>query len=873
MDFLKINLVLVMLLAHYFMHGQQQQSGIEKSVEDVGYLVTLRISDSGQWGSYLMKYKNAQDTLVVTNTSYEKQYTFPGAGGGEFISGTQWYACKRDKQMILTNLKVDTVHIYNSVISYSFSEQGRFLALLYGDSSNSSGKVLEVKDLVNGTKFSISQVNEYKFKDNYLSYLTDGSTKKAVLHDLHSKEPILLHSSKVKLKKLTWNKGGTSLAFMEEVQNSSHKEVNHRIYFYNIADVNLKESIFDPYTQPDFPQGNYIADNYASILALSDDGKRVIFDLKPYFNRKEEEGDVQIWYHDDEELYPARGNVSYSRISPKRSVWWPGGNRFLQVGTVDNPVTIFTADQKHALVTNGYKSPSISTFSAPKDYYLVDLELDKRTLMLEDQTDDGTGRYIQISPKGRFVAYYRNKNWWVYDINSGHHLNISKQLPFPVYDEKYDRAGEKPAYDQVYWAKDDSALFLYDKYDIWKISPDGSQAVKMTNGREQQLEFRLQKKVYKESAYNHLYAQYLSDVVDTDLPLVLEVFNPTTKDMGYSICQEEGGIKDITWNSSSMKLAKKARTADVYIFREESYNKAPAVKIISNGGVAKTMVSSKSHLKNHQVSRAELIHYKGVRGEDLQGILYYPYNFKQGEKYPMVTHIYERQSDTFHRYLMPGLLVDLEGINFTNFLKNGYFVLLPDISYKLNEVGASATSCVVAAVTTALKTGNIDANRLGLMGYSFGGYETNLILSQTQIFATAVAGGAPSDAVSNYLGMGWNDRKPEIFRYENGMWRFKGSFYENKEAYLKNSPVHHAEKIKTPLLLYNGEKDGQVDWYQGIEMYLAMRRLKKKCVFLVYPDEDHIFIKESHKQDISKRILDWFDYYLKTDHNAKWITQ
>lgn len=83
----------------------------------------------------------------------------------------------------------------------------------------------------------------------------------------------------------------------------------------------------------------------------------------------------------------------------------------------------------------------------------------------------------------------------------------------------------------------------------------------------------------------------------------------------------------------------------------------------------------------------------------------------------------------------------------------------------------------------------------------------------------------------------------------------------------------NADKIKTPLLSWAGKEDGSVDWSQGVEMYLALNRLRKKNIFLVYPNEGHIMYSNQAKMDLTTKIKDWFDYYLKGEKPADWILE
>ncbi|CAN0367174.1 unnamed protein product, partial [Ectocarpus sp. 4 AP-2014] len=194
---------------------------------------------------------------------------------------------------------------------------------------------------------------------------------------------------------------------------------------------------------------------------------------------------------------------------------------------------------------------------------------------------------------------------------------------------------------------------------------------------------------------------------------------------------------------------------------------------------------------------------------------------------------------------------------------DGYLVFYPDIRYKLNDPGVSAVGCIEAGVRAMISKGLVDKDHIGLIGQSFGGYETAFAITQTNLFATAVAGAAVTDLVSWYHTLGTRDHdRTNMFFFEDGQYRFKDSFYKNPKAYLRNSSLHHAANINTPLLLWTGEEDHHVDWHQSIELYLGLRRLDKECRLLIYPKEGHSLLKPKNQVDLTRRIKDWFDKYL-----------
>lgn len=254
----------------------------------------------------------------------------------------------------------------------------------------------------------------------------------------------------------------------------------------------------------------------------------------------------------------------------------------------------------------------------------------------------------------------------------------------------------------------------------------------------------------------------------------------------------------------------------------------------------------------------------------MQGALFYPANYAPGKQYPMIVYIYEILSNTVHGYTMPSVRT---AYNTTNFTTNGYFVFRPDIVYETNDPGVSAVNCVVPAVKEVLKTGMIDPAKLGLMGHSWGAYQTSFLITQTDIFKAACAGAPLTDLISMSMSIYWNSGTPDQKIFETSQGRFDGAWYERTDAHIRNSPMFNAAKIKAPLLVAFGDKDGAVDWHQGIEMYGTLRRMEKPHVMLVYADENHGLAKKENQIDYQKKQREWFDHYLLGKPAEKWITE
>lgn len=233
-------------------------------------------------------------------------------------------------------------------------------------------------------------------------------------------------------------------------------------------------------------------------------------------------------------------------------------------------------------------------------------------------------------------------------------------------------------------------------------------------------------------------------------------------------------------------------------------------------------------------------------------------------------HLYEVQSRKRFTYVNPSLY-NGNGFNISNLTAQGHFVFLPDTIFETEDTGDAALDCVEAAVAEVLEKGDVDQRRIGLIGHSFGGYQTDYIITKSKLFACAVAGAAITNLVSATHALADDVSQPKFFIIENGQARMRGGFFEHKDRYLGSSPVMFADGVTTPLLAWTGQDDFHVKATQTMEFYMALRRMGKEHIMLVYPNEKHDIQGEIANADLTTKVEEWFDYYLKEGVVRDWM--
>lgn len=268
---------------------------------------------------------------------------------------------------------------------------------------------------------------------------------------------------------------------------------------------------------------------------------------------------------------------------------------------------------------------------------------------------------------------------------------------------------------------------------------------------------------------------------------------------------------------------------------------------------------------------AELFNWRAYNGKQATGIVYRPEDFQPGKKYPLIVYFYETLSDGLHNYIAPAPTPSRLNIPF--FVSRGYIVLAPDIHYANGLPGKSAYDYIVSGARALVKKGWVDSTKMGLQGQSWGGYQAAYIITKTNLFAAAWAGAPVANMTSAYGGIRWESGMNRQFQYERSQSRIGATLWEDTKSYLDNSPLFSLPKVSTPLVIMANDADGAVPWYQGIEMFTAMRRLGKKVWMLNYNGEAHNLVERKNRKDIQIREQQFFDWKLKGEKPAVWLSK
>lgn len=826
-----------------------------------GTLNIAKLSDSGQWVSYNMDY-DSNDTLIVKRTAGSTTFNFPGGIDGNF-GGENWFACRLpNKQLEVLNLIIGERHYIENTLEYSFFDEGKYLATLLesGDSkklvvSLTGGVVIEI--IENVTSISFNQEN------NALLYATASSGMSSVgilsFKKIYSKTRVT-DGNNCKFHNLNWHTDGKAVAFLKEVGAGQND-----LIFYVRKSKGL-------YSAPSTDIANLQASmriDPAQLIRISSDCKKLFFytkiaDLIPLADTV-----VQIWNGNDKWIYPMQQTMGKWNDYGNIVMWQPETGKVTQVTTREQPYVMLGGNEQFAILSNPKDYEPQYKQDGSRDYYILDFRTFEKRLFLKQQS--GSADHMSCSPNGKYVAYYRDDSWYVYNVMRRIHTKISPLENQGFTFENSDPGAETFAHGSPGWSDDGETFLLYDKNDIWSLPVNGSIAKRLTHGREKNLIFRVSsysKSISDASNFNGSQTSVLNLHGD----IVLSATHQKTGATGFYKWKMNGGEAPMAFGNSLIDEMQISTGGKTFVYREQTFADSPVIKFKTAENKVTIVSKSNEHQKLYSWGFSKMVHYKSSVGEDLNAALFFPAGYDANKRYPVIVWIYEKQARDIHWYVNPSLY-NMEGINISNLTSQGYFVLLSDIAYENGKVGYSALDCVKAAVDAAIVAASIDKYAMGLTGHSFGGYETDFIITQTDMFAAAVAGSAVTELTSMNFGVNWGDAgKANMWRFENQQFRMGKSFYEDRTAYLSNSPLWNAQNIVTPLLSWSGTADENVPWDQSIAFYLALRRLNKRQIMLAYPNAAHVLMDGKQQYDLTRRIEEWFGHFLKGEMAADWIT-
>ncbi len=738
--------------------------------------------------------------------------------------------------------------------------------------SDDNGYTLMVKNFGDGKVTAFGFVKDYtlaKYGQGLLFSTTgNDSTMAAGLYwyDLQKDELKNIHQgkSKFKYKGLSISEDGTQAAFLVDVDTTKALVRHYQLHHWKKDNA---AQFVDIESSGVIPQ-NWIVSEYYTPL-FSKDGAKLFFGSAPQPIMQdttlltEEIVSVEIWHGEDEYIYPQQNKQLDA--DKKRSYLVSldlATKAVIQLGDQSIP-SIEIGNEGNASVFLGesnvpYRKQITWEGSGTNDFYVFN-----GSARSKKQIATAVKGNASLSPKANYVYWFSMADtaWFSYSIVSDKTYKLTPRTNIKFADENDDHPDYPSPYGAAGWTADDRLFIAYDRYDLWALDPSNNKApVNLTKvGRQEKIVFRYVKLDAEER------------FIDQSKELLLSAFNETTKASGYyTLSLNDGKLTKLLVDNYRFGGTVKAKLANQLLFTRESFREFPDVWTADlNLTAPKKISDANPQMKNYFWGSVELVNWTSLDNIPLTGLLYKPENFDPKKKYPMIVYFYERESDNLHGHIIPNPL--RSSINRTTYTSDGYLVFVPDIIYKIGFPGESAHNCIMPGITQLISKGFVDEKNIGIQGHSWGGYQTAYLITRTNMFKAAEAGAPVANMISAYGGIRWETGLSRMFQYEKTQTRLGGSLWEKPMLYIENSPIFFADKIKTPLLLLHNDADGAVPWYQGIEMYMAMRRLDKPVWMLNYNGEPHWPVKRENRMDFQIRMKQFFDHYLKGATLPPWM--
>lgn len=892
-----------------------------RSIED------QNLSHNGRWAAW----REAPDTIgdsdvIVRRTDGSSRYVIARGDDPRFTPDSRWLVAivkppydstraakikgKKDDHLPKDSLAVldlmsGTLSVMGPVKSFAVAEDaGDILAVLFDEVESDStaadstdaeeaedsdstgidhekkdGTKLLVRHLARDAEWSFEAAVEYTVSDDgtwvvYTAESEEGEADGAFAVNTITGSVTTMKTGEGYYRQLAIDDDNRRVAFVANADSFASKQPAFFLYRAVLGQAAEPVAMEG---SPGIPEGWWVSEHMRP--DFSDSGDRLYFGTAPRPEPEEEDDRpdeekvvLDVWSWKDPFLQPMQLEQLDDELERSFTAVVDRRGRIVQLGTLEIP-EIYTLESGDAPVVVGLSSlpyrKEVSWDSpAYNDCYVIDVETGESRLLLEGVQVSFNPRFPQYStlipsPYGSHIAWWdrHSLSWKTTATTTGRTTDITSQV-----DVRFDNV----LHDWPYlpdpsgfggWSSDGRAFLVYDDLDVWVASPDGSLLSNMTDGAGRRDNVR----------YRYVELDPDAEGIDLSKTLLLSAFDETTKSSGFArLDMGDQGPTRLIMDEQSFGTPAKAKQADRLLFTRQSFTEFGDLwaSDLNLDSLAR-MSDANPQQSGYLWGTAELVHWTSVDGIPLDGILIKPEGFDPSQRYPMMVYFYERNSNTLNYYR--GLRPGGSSINPAFYASRGYVVFIPDIPYKVGYPGESAMNAVIPGVTHLIDLGIVDPGRIGVQGHSWGGYQIAYMVTQTNLFAAAEAGAPVTNMTSAYGGIRWGSGMSRMFQYEKTQSRIGGTLWDAQDRYIHNSPLFQAPKVETPLLYMHNDQDGAVPWYQGIEFFVALRRLGKPVWMLNYNGAGHGLRNYWRRVDLQIRMQQFFDHFVKGDPPAEWI--
>ncbi len=885
------------------LHIVQLATGRDTAVADAA---SGEFSPDGRWLAFRVDSVPAHGSRGADSTGGSD--AAPVAGGRGGARGP-----KVHHRMVLWELATGTTRAWHDMQSATFSRDSRFALLRdraaprggrfgrfdgFGGSGRGAGEAPAghgsdaiLVDLTTGRSQLLGSVGDAAFNrpGTLLAYTVNADAKDAnglFVVDLDKGVTQALDNDALLYARLAWNEAGTGVAVLkgDDVATKLHRD-NILLVFPDVRAAMARPALAPATlrtTAAGFPEGWVISDR--APLTWSGDGRLVFLGAMPQapasdtaaVESSDSTANVDVWSTTDRYIQSMQmGRAARERNFSYREAFDVARERYVALSDSTLRDLEVSPDGRWAVGTDA--RAYISDWKpASADFYRVRTATGERTLMLRNQlTRDGS---FGISPDGRTFLYWSEGVFNAYDLERGTSTALGAGAPGFV-DTTYDHPGPKPAWGVAGYTADGRSVIVEDRYDLWTLPLDGGPARTITGGfgAKNQVVLRL----VRPEPIDSLASRTLrtGNVWDLSGPLTLSAFGERTKKAGFRRL-ENGQVSLLVYDDATYGTPQKAAHADRYLFTRETFTESPDLRVSGRDFAnAKRITDSNPQQAEYRWGHSELFTFSDRYGHELQGMLWVPDDFREGEKRPALVTFYEKNSQNLNRYPMPELLVSM-GRPAIEAVSRGYVVVIPDVYYNTGSSHDDQLDCVEAATRRAIDLGYADPDHIGLHGHSYGGEGAAYIGTRSKLFAAVGEGAGVTDLYTDFSQeWGWSYQVSggsgangnQYYMYGQGRWGF--SPWQKPDVYRDESALTHVPEVSQPILIMHGTADPTVSFNESLKFYNALRFNDKTAFLLAYQGEGHHLDKLGNRKDFTTRFFQFFDHYLEGAPAPEWMNE
>lgn len=868
------------------------------------------LTRNGEWAVYSVDPQEGDGILYFYNTADGRKVEIARGYGGAFTADGKWgvalirpeYARTREARkkkkkdfdlpqdsLAIVDLSTMRVEKVADVISYRLGKEGGdWIAYTTCDTTlirpadlriKDSGKPMMIRHLPSGKQKVTKWVKDYVFDESgsrlafrIEKHKNDSLSANGIgVISLPDTSYVIFDRDKAFYGAPVFDRAGRQLAYTASDDTVTTGTRRASVYLARLdrgmcTPTEIKSLFLSE-------KGDTLVPNQYTVPVFSDNGRRLVSGVAPVIAPDDttivdfERADLDIWRW-DAPYTPPQELKKADRIRKNTYPVVVELSDMRQCMLVSSPLAIVDApsrwDADWALV----KDPAEDIVERQWNYIApVTVSLVNVTTGEKRRLGKVPGGEASLSPEGRYVVWYADRNYYSYDIASGDTVNLTDGMPVTVWNEDDDHPMAPEPWGMAAWTEDDRELLVYDKYDIWSLDPQGKrnpECITAGEGRKKNLRFRYHRTDPEE--------RYVSP----GKKMLLDVFDYTNKYNGLATltCGRAGTPAVSVLDGYSYTQLAKAKDKDVYTWQRANFSTSPDIWLCRGLRADRSvrLTDANPQMKEYSWGTARLERWRAYDGKESEGVLYVPDDFDSEKKYPMLCVFYETGSEKLYRHFT--MEPSWSWVNYPFYVSRGYVIFVPDIHYTAGLPGESCYNYVCSGAEEMCRRYPwIDKDRIGIDGQSWGGYQTAYLVTRTDMFACAGSGAPVANMTSAFGGIRWESGDSRQGQYEQGQSRIGRNLWEAPELYIANSPVFHADRVKTPLLIMHNDQDGAVPWYQGIELFMALRRLQKPVWMLQYNGEAHNIKARRNRKDITIRLQQFFDHYLKGDPMPKWMRE